>query len=194
MNRARSSGIDEAVAESVVNTELCEPAASPDPMCKNRIRPAGQNCSGRATRSQPPAIGAAPQRYQCSQTYAKNLQQRGQGRGRAIERQSAEKKWLHCNPIPILAGENQGVTGNPDESLPGKSANEIHDRRDRQSANHRHHHVTSVARTSQPCVNEGNSGGRKRHEKNEEQAGNHRCVRESGNRHGHYLLSSRRIK
>src|SRR5258706_16149025 len=121
MNRARSSGIDEAVAEPVVNAELCEPAASPDPMCKNRIRPAGQNCNRRATRWQPPAIRAAPQRYQCSQTYAKNLQQRGQGRGRAIQRQSAKKKWLRRNPIPTFAGENQGGTGNPDEALQGKS-------------------------------------------------------------------------
>src|SRR5882762_8537129 len=131
MNRARSPRIDEPVTEPVIDAELRKPAASPDPMRKKRVGPAGQDRGGSATRPKPPAIRAASQRDQRSQPHAENLQQRGQRCGRAIERHSAEKKWLRGNPIPTFAGQSEDVTRPPDEPLPSKSTNEIHDSRDR---------------------------------------------------------------
>src|ERR1700730_13861570 len=130
MDRAGSPGIDESVTESVVGAELREPATPPDPMRKKRIGHASQDRGGSATRPKAPAIRAAPQRNQCRQTYAENLQQRGQRCGRAIKRQTAKEKWLRCNPIPTFAGQSEDVPRSPDEPLPGKSTHEIHDRRD----------------------------------------------------------------
>src|SRR6266850_512451 len=193
MNRARSPRIDESVTEPVIGAELREPAAPPDPMRKKRVGPASQDRGGGATRPKPPAIRAAPQRDQRSQTHAENLQQRGQRCGRTIERHCAEKKWLRGNPIPTFSRQSEDVTRQPDEPLPGKSTNEIHDSRDRQAGYRRHHHVTRAARAPQTGIDERDSGGRKRDEKNEEQTGNHCCFRESWNRRGHYLLSSRRM-
>src|SRR5882762_118278 len=112
MHRARSPRIDEPVTEPVIDAELREPAASPAPMRKKRVGPASQDRGGSATRPKPPAIRAAPQRDQRSQTHAENLQQRG-------------------NPIPTFAGQSEDVTRPPNKPLPGKSTNEIHDSRDR---------------------------------------------------------------
>src|SRR5882762_11626583 len=140
MNRARSSRIDESVTEPVIGAELREPAASPHPMRKKRVGPASQNRGGSATRPKPPAIRAAPQRDQRSETHAENLQQRGQRCGRAIERHSAGKKRLRGYPIPTFAGQSEDVTRPPNKPLPGKSTNEIHDSRDRYAGERRHHH------------------------------------------------------
>src|SRR6267143_3092203 len=157
MNRARSPRIDEPVTEPVIGAELREPAASPHPMRKKRVGPASQDRSRSATRPKPPAIRAAPQRDQRSQPHAENLQQRGQRCGRAIKRHSAGKKWLRSNPIPTFSRPSEDVTRPPDEPLPGKSTNEIHDSRDRQAGYRRHHHVTRAARAPQTGIDERNS-------------------------------------
>src|SRR6266436_3616375 len=54
--------------------------------------------------------------------------------------------------------------------------------------------MTRVTRAPQTGIDERDPGSRKGNQKDEEQAGNHCCFRESWNRRGHYLLSSRRIK
>jgi hypothetical protein len=60
------------------------------------------------------------------------------------------------------------VTRAPDETLPGKPTNEIRDRRDRDGANRRHHHMTGAARAPQSGIDERDSGTRKRDKKDEE--------------------------
>src|SRR3974390_1568515 len=127
-------------------------------MCEERIGPRGQHSRREATRAKAPPVCAASEWNQSREAYAKKLKQRHKGNTGAVERELAEKKGLHGNPIPTLAGQGQRMSRTSDESLPRKSADVVRERGDSEGAKRGHHHVAGAARASQADIHEGDPG------------------------------------
>src|ERR1700730_16526685 len=163
-------------------------------MREERIRPGGKHSCGEATRAKTPPVRATAQRDQCGQAHAKDLKQRGEGRSGAVKREPAKKERLRGNPIPAFSRQSNGMLRAADGSLPGKSANEIGQTGDCESAQRGHHHVTGAARPSQADVHEGQSSRCEWNQKDKEEASDRRYFRESREGHENYPFSSRGIR
>src|ERR1035441_6203165 len=150
LNTARSSCIQKAVPEAIIDSQLSEPPAAPNPVSEQRIGPSGQQSRGRAARTQSPAVGAAAQRDKCRQPDAQHLQQYGQRRWRAIERASSQKQRFRRDPVPRFPGHWQAVRSASSESLPRESAEKVRHRGDRHDTERSQHRVGRAARPPQP--------------------------------------------
>ena len=92
LNRAAASGIDHPVAHGCIDSELREPAAAPDPMREEGIRPSSQKRRGSTGGRQSPAVQARAHRNQGSQSHTEDLQACGERNRGAIEFNPAKKK------------------------------------------------------------------------------------------------------
>src|SRR4029077_928940 len=103
---------------------------------------------GKATGAKTPAVRATSEGDQRGESHAKNLKQRGDCGGVAVKSKFAKKQRLGCNPIPIFSRHRENVARAPNESLPCKSANEVGQAGNGESAKRGHHPVARPGRTS----------------------------------------------